>query len=80
MCSCSPCRLTAFVLRSFAQARPFIFVDPGELETIQNWITKKQLPNGCIPKYGRLFNKRMKVSKQRLLFLPPAPSVQMSGQ
>ncbi|XP_020628880.1 alpha-2-macroglobulin-like isoform X2 [Orbicella faveolata] len=73
--------LTAFVLRSFAQARPFIFVDPGELKTIQNWITKKQLPNGCIPKYGKLFNKRMKggVSTEATLTAFVAVSLMESG-
>ncbi len=50
------------MLRSFAQARPFIFVDPDELKHTQSWITNKQLVNGCFPKYGRLFNKRLKVS------------------
>lgn len=52
--------LTAFVLRSFAQAQKFIFVDSEELKQTANWITSKQLANGCFPKYGRLFNKRLK--------------------
>ena len=55
------CRLTAFVLRSFSQARRFIFVDEEELKATTAWITKHQQPNGCFPKVGRLFNKRMKV-------------------
>ncbi|XP_068740975.1 alpha-2-macroglobulin-like isoform X2 [Montipora capricornis] len=52
--------LTAFVLRSFAQAQPFIFVDSSELTTIQKWITRKQQKDGCFPKHGRLFNKLLK--------------------
>ncbi|KAM7438499.1 endopeptidase inhibitor [Porites harrisoni] len=53
--------LTAFVLRSFAQARPFIFVDGDELKHTQNWITRNQNPqSGCFRKSGRLFNKRLK--------------------
>lgn len=52
--------LTAFVLRSFAQAKRFIFIDSEELKQTANWITSKQLANGCFPKYGRLFNKRLK--------------------
>ncbi|XP_067056984.1 pregnancy zone protein-like isoform X1 [Acropora muricata] len=52
--------LTAFVLRSFAQAQPFIFVDPAELRSIQTWITGKQQSDGCFPKHGRLFNKLLK--------------------
>ncbi|XP_015775743.1 PREDICTED: C3 and PZP-like alpha-2-macroglobulin domain-containing protein 8 [Acropora digitifera] len=52
--------LTAFVLRSFAQAQPFIFVDPAELRSIQSWITGKQQSDGCFPKLGTLFNKLLK--------------------
>ncbi|CAH3159931.1 unnamed protein product [Porites lobata] len=53
--------LTAFVLRSFAQARPFIFVDRDELKQTQDWITKYQNPqDGCFKKSGSLFNKRLK--------------------
>ncbi|XP_068693904.1 alpha-2-macroglobulin-like [Montipora foliosa] len=52
--------LTAFVLRSFAQAQPFIFVDSSQLTTIQKWITGKQQKDGCFPKHGKLFNKRLK--------------------
>ncbi|XP_015766361.1 PREDICTED: ovostatin-like [Acropora digitifera] len=59
--------LTAFVLRSFAQAQPFIFVDPAELRSIQTWITGKQQIDGCFPKHGRLFNKLLKVSYYRLI-------------
>ena len=62
MVSFFPHRLTAFVLRSFAQARPFIFVDRDELKQTQNWITKYQNPQGgCFKKSGSLFNKRLKV-------------------
>ena len=62
MVSFFPHRLTAFVLRSFAQARPFIFVDGDELKHTQNWITRNQNPqSGCFRKSGRLFNKRLKV-------------------
>ena len=62
MVSFFPHRLTAFVLRSFAQARPFIFVDRDELKQTQDWITKYQNPqDGCFKKSGSLFNKRLKV-------------------
>ena len=62
MVSFFPHRLTAFVLRSFAQARPFIFVDGDELKHTQNWITRNQNPqSGCFRKSGSLFNKRLKV-------------------
>ncbi|XP_078348546.1 C3 and PZP-like alpha-2-macroglobulin domain-containing protein 8 isoform X2 [Oculina patagonica] len=73
--------LTAFVLRSFAQARPFIFVDSDELKHTQSWITNKQLVNGCFPKYGRLFNKRLKggVSTEATLTAFVAVSLMESG-
>ena len=62
MVSFFPHRLTAFVLRSFAQARPFIFVDLDELKDTQDWITKNQnSQSGCFRKSGRLFHKRLKV-------------------
>ena len=55
-------RLTAFVLRSFAQARPFIFVDQDELKHTKDWIIRnQQQPSGCFAKSGRLIHKGLKV-------------------
>ncbi|KAJ7371501.1 endopeptidase inhibitor [Desmophyllum pertusum] len=73
--------LTAFVLRSFAQARPFIFVDPDELKQTSDWITKKQRPNGCFPAVGKLFHKAMKggVSTETTLTAFVAVSLMESG-
>jgi hypothetical protein len=53
--------LTAFVVKSFAQARPYIYVDEDDLKVSMQWITKKQLENGCFPLVGKVFHKDMKV-------------------
>nr|CAD7413816.1 unnamed protein product [Timema poppensis] len=52
--------LTAFVVKSFAQARTHIFVDEDDLKMSIRWITKKQLENGCFPLVGQVFHKDMK--------------------
>ncbi|KAK3727994.1 hypothetical protein QZH41_015942, partial [Actinostola sp. cb2023] len=52
--------LTAFVLRSFSQARQFILVDDEEIKFTTKWIESKQLDTGCFKKQGRLFNKGLK--------------------
>jgi len=39
--------LTAFVVRSFARARPFIYIDPDHLSASIDWIMAQQLENGC---------------------------------
>ncbi|KAI4583733.1 hypothetical protein MJG53_007012 [Ovis ammon polii x Ovis aries] len=50
-------RLTAFVLKSFAQARSFIFIDPLELEAAKDWIVQQQQADGSFPAVGRILNK-----------------------
>nr|CAD7575571.1 unnamed protein product [Timema californicum] len=52
--------LTAFVVKSFAQARTHIFVDEDDLKMSIRWLTKKQLENGCFPLVGQVFHKDMK--------------------
>ncbi|XP_077993522.1 C3 and PZP-like alpha-2-macroglobulin domain-containing protein 8 [Glandiceps talaboti] len=49
--------LTAFVLKSFAQSRSFIYIDPKELEESVTWIIKHQKKDGCFPAVGRVLNK-----------------------
>ncbi|PNI50716.1 CPAMD8 isoform 3 [Pan troglodytes] len=49
--------LTAFVLKSFAQARSFIFVDPRELAAAKSWIIQQQQADGSFPAVGRVLNK-----------------------
>ena len=55
-------RLTAFVLKSFAQAREFIEIDNNILAEARRWILRKQTGDGCFPSVGTLHNKAMKVS------------------
>ncbi|XP_069003493.1 alpha-2-macroglobulin-like [Embiotoca jacksoni] len=52
--------LTAFVLRTFAKAKSFIYIDPTNIEESKTWLESKQRENGCFEQSGRLFNNRMK--------------------
>uniref|UniRef100_A0AAY5EJF4 Uncharacterized protein n=1 Tax=Electrophorus electricus TaxID=8005 RepID=A0AAY5EJF4_ELEEL len=52
--------LTAFVLRTFGQAQNYIFIDPENIDSAKTWLIKKQRPDGCFIRQGRLFNNRMK--------------------
>lgn len=58
--------LTAFVIKSFAQAKKFIFIDEKDLEKSIKWIEKSQLENGCFPQRGTVFHKEMKVCSYHL--------------
>ncbi|XP_060089087.1 C3 and PZP-like alpha-2-macroglobulin domain-containing protein 8 [Heteronotia binoei] len=49
--------LTAFVLKSFAQSRGFIFIDPKELLVAKDWIIQHQKEEGSFPPVGRILNK-----------------------
>ncbi|XP_045930043.1 alpha-2-macroglobulin-like, partial [Micropterus dolomieu] len=52
--------LTAFVLRSFAKAQSFIYIDPVKLAESKSWLDGKQRENGCFQQLGKLFHNRMK--------------------
>uniref|UniRef100_A0A3B4VID4 Alpha-2-macroglobulin-like n=1 Tax=Seriola dumerili TaxID=41447 RepID=A0A3B4VID4_SERDU len=52
--------LTAFVLRSFAKAQSFIYIDPKNIEEAKAWLESNQRENGCFLASGKLFNNRMK--------------------
>ncbi|XP_059479116.1 alpha-1-inhibitor 3-like [Neocloeon triangulifer] len=52
--------LTAFVLKSFSQAKKFVFVDQNELQLSADWILKHQKENGCFRQIGSVFSKEMK--------------------
>lgn len=54
-------RLTAFVLKSFAQSRGFIFIDPKELTAAKDWIIQHQKEDGSFPAMGRILNKDIQV-------------------
>lgn len=62
-------RLTAFVLRSFAKAQAFIYIEPDLIECSKTWLEDNQKKNGCFQKVGNLFNNRMKVSSKSALWL-----------
>nr|XP_020636674.1 C3 and PZP-like alpha-2-macroglobulin domain-containing protein 8 [Pogona vitticeps] len=49
--------LTAFVLKSFAQSRSFVFIDPKELSAAKDWIIRHQKEDGSFPAVGRILNK-----------------------
>ncbi|XP_034095863.1 alpha-2-macroglobulin-like [Gymnodraco acuticeps] len=52
--------LTAFVVRSFAKAQSFVYIDPAKMEESKIWLQWKQRENGCFEQSGKLFNNRMK--------------------
>uniref|UniRef100_A0A3P8PM13 Alpha-2-macroglobulin-like n=1 Tax=Astatotilapia calliptera TaxID=8154 RepID=A0A3P8PM13_ASTCA len=52
--------LTAFVMRSFAKAQSFVYIDPKIIKKSKTWLENKQQTNGCFKKSGKLFNNRMK--------------------
>ncbi|KAM6292068.1 LOW QUALITY PROTEIN: alpha-2-macroglobulin [Porphyrio hochstetteri] len=52
--------LTAFVLKSFAQARPYIFIDEKHIQDALVWLSYKQKENGCFHSSGTLLNNAMK--------------------
>uniref|UniRef100_A0A3Q2UWM4 Alpha-2-macroglobulin-like protein 1 n=1 Tax=Haplochromis burtoni TaxID=8153 RepID=A0A3Q2UWM4_HAPBU len=52
--------LTAFVMRSFAKAQSFVYIDPKIIQESKTWLENKQQTNGCFKKSGKLFNNRMK--------------------
>ncbi|XP_038241338.1 alpha-2-macroglobulin-like protein 1 [Dermochelys coriacea] len=51
--------LTAFVLKSFGQARPYISIDEKNLEDALRWLQRHQLKSGCFRSVGKLFNNAL---------------------
>ncbi|XP_062470053.1 alpha-2-macroglobulin-like protein 1 [Pezoporus occidentalis] len=54
--------LTAFVVKSFSQARKYIYVDDRNVQDAIRWLEKKQLPSGCFAIKGSLFHSSLKGS------------------
>nr|XP_025038799.1 alpha-2-macroglobulin-like protein 1 [Pelodiscus sinensis] len=52
--------LTAFVVKSFAQAQKYIFIDDKIIHAALKWLQLHQLPSGCFTNKGRLFHSSMK--------------------
>uniref|UniRef100_A0A8C0G5P8 OVOS protein n=1 Tax=Chelonoidis abingdonii TaxID=106734 RepID=A0A8C0G5P8_CHEAB len=48
--------LTAFVYKSFAQAKRYIFIDDSVQSQTLIWLSSKQKSNGCFQSVGKLFN------------------------
>lgn len=55
-------RLTAFVMKSFGGAGPYIFVEPKHIEEARSWLASHQQSSGCIASVGKLFHNEMKVT------------------
>ncbi|XP_034611571.1 alpha-2-macroglobulin-like protein 1 isoform X3 [Trachemys scripta elegans] len=51
--------LTAFVLKSFGQARPYISINEKHLEDALRWLQHHQLENGCFRSVGKLLNNAL---------------------
>jgi hypothetical protein len=54
-------RLTAFVLKSFAQAQSHIFVESAYIMNALTWLSQRQTESGCFQRSGSLLNNAMKV-------------------
>eukprot|EP00794_Sanderia_malayensis_P010196 gene10196-11244_t len=52
--------LSAFVLKSYAQAKPYIFIDDNELKDTMSFLLKMQKSDGCFKEVGMVHNKRLK--------------------
>ncbi|XP_020849903.1 alpha-2-macroglobulin [Phascolarctos cinereus] len=52
--------LTAFVLKSFAQSQPYIFIDETHINQALIWLSRKQKDNGCFQSSGSLLNNALK--------------------
>ncbi|NXP80594.1 A2ML1 protein, partial [Ramphastos sulfuratus] len=52
--------LTAFVLKCFVQAKPYIFIDNRTIQAALTWLEFHQLPSGCFRNMGQLFHTAMK--------------------
>uniref|UniRef100_A0A672V7J1 Alpha-macroglobulin-like TED domain-containing protein n=1 Tax=Strigops habroptila TaxID=2489341 RepID=A0A672V7J1_STRHB len=68
--------LTAFVVKSFSQARKYIYVDDRNVQDALRWLEQNQLPSGCFATKGSLFHSFLKVNEDTA-WLPgmssPAP-------
>uniref|UniRef100_A0A3Q0RUC1 Alpha-2-macroglobulin bait region domain-containing protein n=1 Tax=Amphilophus citrinellus TaxID=61819 RepID=A0A3Q0RUC1_AMPCI len=58
--NCSFTQLTALVVKCFAQAEEFIYIDPKNIELSKTWLENQQRENGCFKQSGKLFHNGMK--------------------
>ncbi|XP_023968757.2 ovostatin-like [Chrysemys picta bellii] len=52
--------LTAFVYKSFAQAKRYIYIDDNVQTQTLIWLASKQMPDGCFQNIGNHFNNALK--------------------
>ncbi|KXJ08579.1 C3 and PZP-like alpha-2-macroglobulin domain-containing protein 8 [Exaiptasia diaphana] len=52
--------LTAFVVKSYAQARKYIYIDPDSLKLSLNFMRKKQNQDGSFPTLGKVHGSYLK--------------------
>ncbi|XP_039555573.1 alpha-2-macroglobulin-like protein 1 [Passer montanus] len=52
--------LTAFVVKCFVQAKPYIYLDNRIIQATLTWLEFHQLPSGCFKNVGQLFHTFMK--------------------
>ncbi|NXO64090.1 A2ML1 protein, partial [Phainopepla nitens] len=52
--------LTAFVVKCFVQAKPYIYLDNRTIQAALTWLEFHQLPSGCFKNVGQLFHTFMK--------------------
>jgi hypothetical protein len=55
-------RLTAFVVKSFAQAAEFTFIDIKVMTKAIKWLLKQQTPSGVFNEPGIILHKEMQVT------------------
>lgn len=51
------------MLRSFAKAAEFVYIDPAKMADTKQWLVGKQQESGCFQMVGSLFNNKMKASR-----------------
>ncbi|XP_059686166.1 alpha-2-macroglobulin-like protein 1 [Gavia stellata] len=51
--------LTAFVLKSFGQARAYVAIEERHITDALHWLQKKQRETGCFRSVGKLFNNAL---------------------
>ncbi|KAM9230694.1 ovostatin-like [Dugong dugon] len=52
--------LTAFVYKSFAQAKRYIYIDDKVQSQTLSWLISSQKSDGCFPNFGNVFNNALK--------------------
>uniref|UniRef100_A0A8C3SLY3 Alpha-2-macroglobulin n=1 Tax=Chelydra serpentina TaxID=8475 RepID=A0A8C3SLY3_CHESE len=67
--------LTAFVYKSFAQAKRYIYIDDNVQSQSLIWLASKQVPDGCFQSVGNHFNNALKVMVRNGLSCLDAASV-----